>query len=572
MGVCGGIVRRGAAGGAAVGVSSSQSRKELQAAQNTASSSLLTPQLVHSFTFRFPDDFLRCALMGLCVIIHYAKVRLRRRFCSGGAWGTVREATVSESICPDCGERNARGTEFCSACGAFLAWDGQDVDPEPAPARPAQVAPAVTPPVSPRGAPAPPNPAVPTPSNPRTDVPPNQDTSGRPVSGQSWRPTQPVVTAGEQIVRQPVAQAWNAAAPALGAQLPGGLSVGSIAQEAGLAGGGWQGAGWGGGSGQGQPPPGGPPQGPPAYVAPPEPPPPTEGPCPRCGVVNGASLRFCSKCGFALRGPTLHDGGGARPQPPPERVPWWRRWFRPGGDNTRRAARAAYRHSLPLRIRLIRWGLALFGVGAIVGTLAYIGQNPVGWAINNWNDIVGNTTQVQGVEAFTQPQPGTETSTESASPSASPPTSGSAALPAPDTAQNVVDNLSDTAWTTPWKAEFNQVPTEVSCDTPVPVGSQSILLVPSGSVTLKKISVVAGLTEGDSRRMLQWRPKTIQLSYSNGQCQQIVLDDVADLQERDLETVETSQVLLSIIDVYEPATDQPENSLSVTELRLFERG
>ena len=74
------IGARGATAGVAVGWSSSQSRKELQAAQKTASSSLLTPQLEQSFTFRCPDDFLRCAQMGLCVIIHYDHGGRRSRF------------------------------------------------------------------------------------------------------------------------------------------------------------------------------------------------------------------------------------------------------------------------------------------------------------------------------------------------------------------------------------------------------------------------------------------------------------------------------------------------------------
>ena len=84
------IGARGATAGVAAGWSSSQSRKELQAAQNTASSSLLTPQLEHSFTFRFPDDFLRCAQMGLCVIIHYAHDGRRSRF--GGPRHVVDES------------------------------------------------------------------------------------------------------------------------------------------------------------------------------------------------------------------------------------------------------------------------------------------------------------------------------------------------------------------------------------------------------------------------------------------------------------------------------------------------
>lgn len=474
---------------------------------------------------------------------------------------------MSETICPDCGERNARGTEFCSACGAFLAWDSQqDAQPEPAP--PVAPPPVVAPPPATRGAPAASHQAPP-PRPPVAGAPPGPQPGPQP--GQSWRPTQPVVAAGEQIAGQPAARAWNAAAPALGAQLPGGFSAGSLAREAGPPGGGWPGSGWGGG-GEG-PPAQAQPTEPPAYQAPPEPLPPNEGPCPRCGVVNGASLRFCSKCGLALRGPTLHDGGGARPQPPPERVPWWRRWFRPGGDNTRRAARAAYRHSLPVRVRIIRWGLALLGVGAIFGALVFIGQNPVGWAMNNWKDLLGKTTQVQGMDAYTQPQPGSATSsTATSSPNTAAPTSGSTAGPPVDTAQNVLDNLSDTAWTVIWSQGLNQQPANVACDSPALAGASSILLVPSGSATLKKISVAAGLPESDSRRMLQWRPKTIQLSYSNGECEQIVLDDVPGLQEKDLDTVDTSQVLLSIIDAYPPAGDQPDNEISVTELRLFERG
>ena len=480
---------------------------------------------------------------------------------------------MSETICPDCGERNARGTEFCSACGAFLAWDGQEeAAPEPTPA--VAPRPATAPPPAPQIPPAAAN--QPPAARPPAAAPPSGPPAGQP--GQSWRPTQPVVAAGEQIVGQPAARAWNAAAPTFGTQLPGGFNAGSIAREAGLQPGGWPGSGWG-GQGQGQPPhdpQGQPPQGPPAYQAPPEPPPPTEGPCPRCGVVNSVSLRFCSKCGLALRGPTLHDGGGARNEAPPERLPWWRKIFKPA-PNTRRAARAAYRHSLPVRVRLIRWGLAFLGIGAIVGTLALIGQNPVGWAVNNWNDLVGKTTQVQNLDAYTEPQPGSGSASTTAggptpsSPNSSAPAS-SAAKPPVDTAQNVLDNLSDTAWTVIWSQGLNQQPSSVGCDSPPLAGASSILLVPSGSVTVKKISVAAGLPEGDSRRMLQWRPKTIQLSFSNGQCQQLVLEDVPGLQEKDLDAVDTSQVMLSIVDAYPPATDQPDDEISVTELRLFERG
>ena len=251
---------------------------------------------------------------------------------------------MSETICPDCGERNARGTEFCSACGAFLAWDGQEqAAPEPTPAAPPRpvTAPSTNPQAPPAAANQPPTPRAPA------GAPPPGPPAGQP-GGQSWRPTQPVVAAGEQIVGQPAARAWNAAAPTFGTQLPGGFNAGSIAREAGTA------AGWRPGSGcvararsrrrTSRATAAGSARLPGAA---------------RAATADRGSLSplrcreqrvvaVLQQCGLALVVRRCTTAGGARNEAPPERLPWWRKIFKPA-PNTRRAARAAYRHSLPLR-------------------------------------------------------------------------------------------------------------------------------------------------------------------------------------------------------------------------------
>ncbi len=519
--------------------------------------------------------FLRCAQMALCVIIHYDQGRRRSRFIPSATPAMPGEAAVSETICPDCGERNAPGTEFCSACGGFLAWDGQETAADPPPVRPTPAA-APTTPVQQR--PPAPAPGPPAPL-PRTDQQSRPTTPGFPATGGI------AGQAANQVAGQAGARALNAAAPALGAQLPGAVgqgarvlgapnSLGGAAQGALSQGLPWR------GSGRSEPPV----QPPevydqqslhqqPWYEAQPEPAPPTEGPCPRCGVVNDAELRFCRKCGLALRGPTLHDGGAAAPMAPPERLPWWRRWFRPG-DNTRRGARAAYRRSLPVRYRIIRWLLALLGVAAIVGAFAVIGRNPVGWAVNTWNDMLGKTVQVNDLAAYTDPNPA-EIASNPGTVGQSAEASPTAAVPAVDTAPNVLDNLSNTAWTTAWSETSQLTPTDAPCvppSTPTAAGGpESILIVPTSSVNVRAISVAGGLPMDDARRQQQWRPRTLQLAFSDGSCQQVTMQDNADLQSLELDPVDATQIRLSVIDAYPPSPDQPINEVAVTDIRIFTR-
>jgi hypothetical protein len=272
--------------------------------------------------------------------------------------------------------------------------------------------------------------------------------------------------------------------------------------------------------------------------------------CPRCGVATEPDRRFCAKCGLALVGPRVHDAGPGGP-PPPERLSWWRRFFRPA-PNTRRAARVAYRQSLPLRYRAIRWVLALVGVGVLIGGLSLIGRNPVGWAVDRWNDLRGATVQVTGLQAHTEPE----------------------AEPA-DAAPLLLDNLADTGWTVPWTATSALDPLLASCRNPTDRTSlgmpQSVVVTLPREATLTDVSVAAGLPKDDSRRAQQYRPKTLQLAFSDGTCQRLELADADGLQRLPLDKVGTGAVRIWVVDAYPPTSDQPQEIATVAEIRLFQR-
>ncbi len=447
---------------------------------------------------------------------------------------------MTETICPECGERNGGRVEFCGACGAFLAWDGPADTTAQAPPRAAGPAVTATHPSPVPGVAA---------GGPAAQAGP----APRPAAAQ--RPTNPM-PAGTP---SPVTGAF---APPHQQHRASGPAHPSFAAQAAAA---------------------------------PPPPPPPDAPCPRCGVENAASLRFCRKCGLALKGPTLHQGAATRTPAPVERSSWWSRLFGGGSSDTRRAARAAYRRSLPLRYRALRWVMALAGVAAVVGLLTVLGRNPVGWVTDRIEDLRGDLVQVSGLTAYGEPAEAAQTPTTAATggtggavPSTDAvavggATSGAAASTtgatpvsgAPNPAVDLLDNRADTAWVTPWSADVQRVAAQAACvppQTPTGVGAPgSVVIVPQQPITVRQLSVAAGLPKDDTRRVQQWRPKTLQLAYSDGRCQQVALADVDGLQQVDVDPVQSAEIRLSVVEAYPPLSDQPQDELAITDIRLFQR-
>jgi hypothetical protein len=70
---------------------------------------------------------------------------------------------------------------------------------------------------------------------------------------------------------------------------------------------------------------------------------------------------------------------------------------------------------------------------------------------------------------------------------------------------------------------------------------------------------------------LEWRPKTIQLAFSDGSCQLVTLDDSDELQPKQIEPVETTQIRLSVVNAYEPDSKQPTDVTAISDIVLYQR-
>jgi len=264
--------------------------------------------------------------------------------------------------------------------------------------------------------------------------------------------------------------------------------------------------------------------------------------CPRCGASNDPGLRFCHKCGQSLETSATLTPVRADPV---VALRWWHRVL-PGGDPQRRAAKLAFRRATPMRFRVGRVVAALLTVSAVVGVLVGTGRDPVGWIQDRLNDLRGTVEVVADVQATTDP-----------------PTAGLEISPA----ELVIDNKPDTAWTITWQPN----PAEAGCGADPPVGG-GLLLMLATPVTVRELQIFGGLTTTDPNRLQEWRPETIELRFSGGECQQITLvDDGEEQPAIELEQpVTTDQIRISVVTAY-PRAPEGVDQVTIREIRLFSR-
>lgn len=265
--------------------------------------------------------------------------------------------------------------------------------------------------------------------------------------------------------------------------------------------------------------------------------------CPRCGIDNQPQRRFCRRCGQPfVRAATT--AAFARPRPDrPE--PWWRRLFGSRRGAAERAALRAYRRSLPARYRVVRvvGVLVTLGLVAVVGVVT--GGHPITWTRDRWADVFGSLQPVAGVVASLDPP---------------------SAAPLPEyAAANAVDGVNSTAWAAQW------------VDPTVPAGrcgltpttAALLLQWPEPPADLRRIELVAGLPDGD--RLSQWRPKLIELRFSDGTCRTLPVRDTAEPQTIPLDPpVNTSLVRVDVIDGY-PPREGVSDRVAISEIRLWRR-
>lgn len=267
-------------------------------------------------------------------------------------------------VCGQCGTRNGESESFCSNCGAYLAWDGQRIGPDPREAPPEPELPPVMPGFVQRvkwavglddggtGAP----PAAPSQVPPMQPPPPTPAPAQGPGTPIGAEPLPPVPHARPPAVPPPAVPARDAPPPAA-ADLPAVRPAERAPKPAARP----------------QQPMGTGPQ-------------PGELVCGQCGAGNKAERKYCRLCAAELA-----DAPVAR------RKRWWQRGGAapPGTDSGRRAS--GTRPAAGVRPRAggngrfpARW-LAWLLVLTVAGGGAYLGRDALWGAFNVVQDrLVAN--------------------------------------------------------------------------------------------------------------------------------------------------------------------------------------
>jgi hypothetical protein len=263
-------------------------------------------------------------------------------------------------------------------------------------------------------------------------------------------------------------------------------------------------------------------------------------PCPRCATPNPATRRFCSHCGQFVGEP--RDMGALRAFAP-RHLPWWRRWWY-GQPGSERAARAAYRRSLPWPVRMRRVLVVLVVALLGLGYLHFVGRDPVTWARHQLDALRGALVSVSDVTARAP--------------------AGSS--PVPDfPATAAVDGDSATAWAIRFTG-----PQQVTGTTCTAVAdTNGLLLAAPQQVTLRAIKVHAGFPGENAQ--LRWRPRTLELWFPDGSCQRVNLADTAKPQQIRIHRVKANAVRIAVVAGYPPQGGSTDALTAITEIALLTR-
>jgi len=257
--------------------------------------------------------------------------------------------------------------------------------------------------------------------------------------------------------------------------------------------------------------------------------------CPRCDTENPLERHFCRHCGLEFDPPRV-SVPQAEVTP---RASWWRRLLGLHRSPTERAALRTYRRSLPLRYRLIRTGGILALVALLVVGFLLLRSDPVTWASDRWYDLRDTLEPVRATAELDPPGP------------ERPQFGPGLAL----------DGAPGTAWGTSW------IEASGAGDCGTQRTSAGLLLTfPDGPADLRRVRVLGGLPAEDDDRLLQWRPRVLELRFSDGTCQRVTLEDLGAPQDVDLEApVSTTSLRVDVAEVF-PRHAGENDVVAISEL------
>jgi hypothetical protein len=184
----------------------------------------------------------------------------------------------------------------------------------------------------------------------------------------------------------------------------------------------------------------------------------------------------------------------------------------------------------------------------VAGGALVVGRDPVGWAQARWYDVRDTLEPVRVEE-----------------PAVDPPDQGLAEF-GPELA---TDGNKDTAWATGWTGGAGGTDRRECGDQPTTAG---LVLTLERAADLREVVVLAGLPGGNPDRLVQNRPRAIELRFSDGDCQVHGLRDLGAEQSVELRPLEstTTSVRVDVVDVYPPPTGASDR-VAISEIAFQAR-
>jgi hypothetical protein len=276
----------------------------------------------------------------------------------------------------------------------------------------------------------------------------------------------------------------------------------------------------------------------------PDPPRPGQNACPACGRGVDAGRRFC-RCGTMLAAPALRAPAPARRQ----RLPWYRRLGEliGSGRDFRRAMRAAngglrvtYSAAVSTRVRFVRATMVLGMLG--------IGLSQLG----PWGQDVRTRLAAQADRVVPHRYAAVPLESVAADPD----------LPGIEgfDLRYAVDGDAERAWAAGWRPP---VATGPPCQRAG--GAQALLVTFRKPAAVERITVRAGLAKGNDKRTLQYRPRQLDVLYSDGTCRVVDLADDAGEQAVGAKAAGVTSARIVIVDAY-PPSDRGDGLVSLSEI------
>jgi hypothetical protein len=262
--------------------------------------------------------------------------------------------------------------------------------------------------------------------------------------------------------------------------------------------------------------------------------------CPQCATANETSRRFCRKCGLFIGQPTAT---ASRAQPAP-RQPWWRRWL-PKRSATDRSARATYRKSLPLWIRLRRWIVAAVVIALVWVFLHFVGRDPLSWARQRIYALRGTVVAATNITAASNP---------------------STADPKGTNAAHAIDGDPNTAWPT----TFTGGTTAAGTPCARTADQTALELTSRTEITVRAINIRAGLALALNRGLFR-SPTVFDLEFSDGSCRSVTVRDDPNWQLVRFAAVRTTSVRITVAAATNAGGGSSSKVAAISDVQLMVR-